>query len=120
MLTPLAERIQEVDYPSFAPAGTGPYVSMGVTGCHPNFIERPDGSLMFSASMRYAEAEDYGQEDQSRPGIRDVLIRSTVRSCTGSTRMMPRVLWPLPGLRCCVFCNPLALALLSSFTQPLY
>ena len=92
MLTPLAERIQEVDYPSFAPAGTGPYVSMGVTGCHPNFVERPDGSLMFSASMRYAEAEDYGQEDQSRPGIRDVLIRSTVRSRTGF--MFSMILWP--------------------------
>ena len=107
MLTPLAERIQEVDYPSFAPAGTGPYVSMGVTGCHPNFIERPDGSLMFSASMRYAEAEDYGQEDQSRPGIRDVLIRSTVRSCTHRLYVTddPAASRQYCAQRC-VFCNP--------------
>ena len=116
MLTPLAERIQEVDYPSFAPAGTGPYVSMGVTGCHPNFVERPDGSLMFSASMRYAEAEDYGQEDQSRPGIRDVLIRSTVRSCMHRLYVTDD---PAASRRQdCV--SSATLSLLSSFTQPLY
>ena len=114
MLTPLAERIQEVDYPSFAPAGTGPYVSMGVTGCHPNFVERPDGSLMFSASMRYAGAEDYGQEDQSRPGIRDVLIRSTVRSCTGFMMIMASCRPPLRTALPCLLCNPLALVLFHS------
>ncbi len=31
---------------------------------------------MWSASMRYPEWEDYGQADQSRPGIRDVMVRS--------------------------------------------
>ena len=66
----------EINYAAFAPAGSGSYTRMGVTGCHPNFIERPDGSLMFSSSMRYADWEDYQQPDQSRPGVRDVLIRS--------------------------------------------
>ena len=47
-----------------------------MTGCHPNFIERPDGAVLFSASMRFADWEDYAQADQTRPGIRDVMVRS--------------------------------------------
>ncbi|MAE62438.1 MAG: hypothetical protein CMJ49_13910 [Planctomycetaceae bacterium] len=69
---------QELDYGSFAPgAPADPYVKMEVTACHPNFIERPDGTLMFSASMRYEDWDQFKQADQKRPGIRDVMIRTT-------------------------------------------
>ena len=67
-----------IDHAGFAPgAPEDPYTSIGVTGCHPNFIERPDGTVMFSASMRYDDWDDYGQADQTRPGIRDVMVRTT-------------------------------------------
>ena len=66
-----------VDYANFAPgAPEDPYTSIQIAWCHPNFIEGPDGSLMFSASMRYDDWGDYLQADQSRPGIRDVMIRT--------------------------------------------
>ena len=67
-----------IDHASFAPdAPRDPYTRIGVAACHPNFIERPDGTLMFSASMRYGDWADYLQADQTRPGIRDVMIRTT-------------------------------------------
>ena len=67
-----------LDYANFAPgAPEDPYRSIQIAWCHPNFIEGPDGSLMFSASMRYEDWGDYLQADQSRPGIRDVMIRTT-------------------------------------------
>ena len=67
-----------IDYGSFSPgAPEDPYVSMGFMGCHPNFLELPDGTLMVSASMRYADWNYWDQVDQTRPGIRDVMIRTT-------------------------------------------
>jgi hypothetical protein len=39
-------------------------------------VERPDGSAFFSLSMRYDDWEDYSQEDQTRPGVRDVMVRT--------------------------------------------
>ena len=69
---------ERIDYSGYAPtAPRDPYVKMAVAWCHPNFIERRDGSLMFSASMTYADATNYLQDDQSRPGVRDVMIRTT-------------------------------------------
>ena len=66
-----------LDNPNFAPgAPQDPYTKIQVAWCHPNFLERPDGSLMFSASMRYDDWDDYQQEDQTRPGIRDVMVRT--------------------------------------------
>ncbi len=67
-----------MDFGRFAPrAPQDPYTKIDVAWCHPNFIERPDGTVMFSCSMRYPDWEDYRQSDQSRPGIRDVMIRTT-------------------------------------------
>ncbi len=67
-----------MDFGRFAPrAPQDPYTKIDVAWCHPNFIERPDGTVMFSCSMRYADWEDYRQSDPSRPGIRDVMIRTT-------------------------------------------
>ena len=66
-----------IDFGSFAPgAPEDPYTKMQVAWCHPNFVERTDGTVMVSASMRYPDWEDYSQADQSRPGIRDVMIRT--------------------------------------------
>jgi len=67
-----------VNFGSFAPtAPEDPYTIAGVSACSVNFIERPDGTLMFSLSLRLPDWGDYQQEDQTRPGIRDVMIRST-------------------------------------------
>ncbi len=43
------------EYGQFSPgAPQDPYTSMDVAACYPNFVQRPDGTLMFSASMRYS------------------------------------------------------------------
>ena len=69
---------REVDFGSFAPtAPEDPYTIAGVSNCYVNFIERPDGTLMFSLSLRYPDWADFLQEDQTRPGLGDVMIRST-------------------------------------------
>jgi hypothetical protein len=68
---------RRIDPSGFAPGGPAdPYVSIDIAWCHPNFVERPDGTVMFSASMRYPEWDDYLARDPSRPGIRDVMIRT--------------------------------------------
>ena len=67
----------EIGYAGMAPdSAADPYTRADVAGAHPNFLERPDGTIALSCSMRYPDWEDYLQEDQSRPGIRDVMIRS--------------------------------------------
>ncbi len=71
-------KTRQVDFGRFSPGGAGdPYVTAGINRCFVNFVERPDGTLMFSCSMRYACWQDYTQTDQSRPGVRDLMIRST-------------------------------------------
>ena len=68
---------REIDYGRFAPdPEADPYTMMETAWCHPNFVERPDGTAFFSLSMRYDDWEDWRQEDQSRPGIRDVMVRT--------------------------------------------
>ena len=68
---------REIDYGRFAPdPEADPYTSMETAWCHPNFVERPDGTAFFSLSMRYPDWADWHQEDQSRPGIRDVMVRT--------------------------------------------
>jgi hypothetical protein len=68
---------REIDYGRFAPdPEANPYTSIDIAWCHPNFVERPDGSAFFSLSMRYDDWEDYSQEDQTRPGVRDVMVRT--------------------------------------------
>ena len=67
----------EIDYGGFAPdPEADPYTMMETAWCHPNFVERPDGTTFFSLSMRYPDWDDWHQEDQSRPGIRDVMVRT--------------------------------------------
>lgn len=66
-----------IDYAQLAPgAPEDPYVMAAASGGYVNFIERPDGTLMFSLSLRYEDWQDYAQADQSRPGMRGVMIRS--------------------------------------------
>ena len=68
---------REIDYGRFAPdPEADPYTMMETAWCHPNFVERPDGTIFFSLSMRYPDWADWHQEDQSRPGIRDVMVRT--------------------------------------------
>ena len=66
-----------IDFARLAPgAPRDPYATADTAHCFASFIELPDGALMFSTSLRYADWDQYLQEDQSRPGIRDVMIRS--------------------------------------------
>ena len=68
---------QDLDQGRFAPdPEADPYTSIDIAWCHPNFVERPDGSAFFSLSMRYDDWEEYSQEDQTRPGVRDVMVRT--------------------------------------------
>ncbi len=65
------------DFSHFSPGGAGdPYTVGQVAWCFPNFINRPDGGMAFSMSMRYSDWDDWMQQDQSRPGVRDVMVRS--------------------------------------------
>ena len=71
-------KTSRIDQGSFAPgAPQEPYTSIDIAWCHPNFVEKRDGTVFFSVSMRYDDWEDYLQADQSRPGIRDVMVRSS-------------------------------------------
>lgn len=71
-------RTTRIEYSRFAAtAPEDPYTAMEVAWCHPNLIERPGGITMFSASMRYDDWGDYLQSAQNRPGVRDVMIRTT-------------------------------------------
>ena len=67
----------EIDARGFAPgARQDPYTSIEIAWCHPNFVEQKDGTVFFSLSMRYDDWDDFSQADQSRPGIRDVRVRT--------------------------------------------
>ncbi len=67
----------EIGAKGFAPgARQDPYTSIEIAWCHPNFVEQPDGTVSFSLSMRYDDWDDFSQADQSRPGIRDVMVRT--------------------------------------------
>ena len=67
----------EIDFHSLAPGGRAdPYKTANTAHAYNNFIEDANGTLMFSTSLRYADWADWKQEDQGRPGIRDVMVRS--------------------------------------------
>ena len=68
---------QELDCGPLAAGGADdPYTAVTPHGAYTNFIERPDGTLMFSVSMRYKDWGDFNNRDQSRPGMRDVMVRT--------------------------------------------
>ena len=54
-----------------------PYTDVTPDGAYTNFIERPDGTWMFSCSMRYPDWDDWLSEDQTRPGLGGVMVRTT-------------------------------------------
>ena len=65
------------DFRHLSPGGDqDPYTVGQVAWCYPNFIARPGGAMAFSMSMRYPDWDDWMQQDQSRPGVRDVMVRS--------------------------------------------
>ena len=69
---------QDLDCGPFAPGGVDdPYTIATPHGAFTNFFELSDGTLMFSVGLRYDDWGDFENEDQSRPGIRDVMIRTT-------------------------------------------
>ena len=64
-----------IDYANLAPgAPEQPY-----TFCYNDyntFFQRPDGAMVLGVGLRYEDHADYQQEDQSRPGFHETLIRS--------------------------------------------
>ena len=70
-----------IDYANLAPgAPEAPYLTS--YNDYNSFIERPDGTMMLGVGLRYYEepcdyAADYAQEDQSRAGFHETLIRSS-------------------------------------------
>ncbi len=68
---------RSIDFGPCAPTGADdPYIIANAAHCYPNFVELPDNSLAFSCSMRYIEWAEWEHADQTRPGVRDVMIRS--------------------------------------------
>ena len=67
-----------VDWAGLAPGGPAdPYAQVSCAEALTSFLEHPDGTLMFSLSLRYPDWNDYLQSDQTRPGVREVMLRST-------------------------------------------
>ena len=65
-----------IDFARLAPASdAAPYVIANAAYLLSQ-LHRPDGAWAFSCSMRYAEWAEWAHPDQSRPGIRDVMVRS--------------------------------------------
>ena len=53
-----AWQTSEIEAKDFAPgAPQDPYTSIDIAWCHPNFVERPDGTMFFSVSMRLRRLE---------------------------------------------------------------
>lgn len=76
-------KTSEIDFAPLAPGGPDkPYATANSSWCYCNFVEDAAGTLMFSTSLRYADWADWLQEDQTRPGVRDVMIRSHDRGKT--------------------------------------
>ena len=64
----------QIDYSRLAPNPDDPY-----TFCfndYNSFFQRPDGTMVLGVGLRYEDHRDYQQEDQSRPGFHETLIRS--------------------------------------------
>ena len=71
-------KTQDLDCGPLSPGGVGdPYTIATPHGAFTNFLEQPDGTLMFSVGLRYDDWGNFVNEDQSRPGFRDVMIRTT-------------------------------------------
>ncbi len=70
-------KTRDLDCGPFSPGGAAdPYTIATPHGAFTNFLEQSDGTLMFSVGLRYPDWADFRNKDQSRPGIRDVMIRT--------------------------------------------
>ena len=64
-----------IDYANLAPGAPGrPYAFC--YNDYNTFFQRPDGTMVLGVGLRYEDHGDYQQEDQSRPGFHETLIRS--------------------------------------------
>ena len=69
---------QSLDCGPLAEGGArDPYNAATPEDAYTNFLERPDGTWMFSCSMRYRDWDDWLSEDPTRPGLGDVMVRTT-------------------------------------------
>jgi len=67
-----------IDFGPMAKDGAqDPYTIVTPDGAYTNFLERPDGTWMFACSMRYPDWDDWLNEDQTRPGLGAVMVRTS-------------------------------------------
>lgn len=65
----------QIDYAQLAPNRAQPYLYC--YNDYNTFFQRPNGEMVLGIGLRYEGHEDYQQEDQSRPGFHETLIRSS-------------------------------------------
>ena len=65
----------QIDYTRLAPNPEQPYAFC--YNDYNTFFERPDGTMALGVGLQYEDHGDYQQEDQSRPGFHETLIRSS-------------------------------------------
>ena len=63
-----------IDYAKFAPNRERPFAFC--YNDYNTFSQQPDGTMLLGVGLRYKDSTDYQQEDQSRPGFHETLIRS--------------------------------------------
>ena len=64
----------QIDYTRLAPNPEDPYHFC--FNDYNSFFQRPDSTMVLGVGLRYDNHDDYQQEDQSRPGFHETLIRS--------------------------------------------
>ncbi len=64
-----------IDFGQFSPGGSeDPYVLCA--NDYNTFFQEADGTVVLGVGLRYADHRDYQQENRSRPGLHETLIRS--------------------------------------------
>ena len=65
----------QIDYAQLAPNPAKPYFYC--YNDYNTFFQRPNGKMVLGVGLQYEDHGDYQQEDQSRPGFHETLIRSS-------------------------------------------
>ena len=65
----------QIDYAQLAPNPAQPYFYC--YNDYNTFFQRPNGKMVLGVGLQYEDHGDYQQEDQSRPGFHETLIRSS-------------------------------------------
>jgi hypothetical protein len=71
---PLTWMTTRIDYARLAPNRQRPFAFC--YNDYNTFFQQPDGTMLLGVGLRYEDWKDYQQQDQSRPGFHETLIRS--------------------------------------------